>query len=51
MTPRNTRRGMTVEVIDLPRSAWCVLPPSRWQIALAVAVIAVTVIAWGLRSC
>lgn len=41
------------DVIDLPCDAWRILPPpppKRWQIALTLAVIAVTVIVWGLRS-
>lgn len=36
------------EIIDLPRNAWRVLPPSRWQIALAVAVIVLIAVAWAV---
>jgi hypothetical protein len=37
---------MVVEIIDLPRDAYRILPPRRWQIALTLAVIVVTVILW-----
>lgn len=37
-----------VEIIDLPRNAWRVLPPARWQIAVTVAVIVITVVIWAV---
>lgn len=39
---------MVVEIIDLPRSAYRILPPHRWQIALAVAAIVVTALVWAV---
>jgi hypothetical protein len=36
------------EIIDLPRNAWRVLPPSRWQIALAVAAIVIVAVTWAV---
>lgn len=39
---------LNFDVIDLPRTAYRVLPPKRWQIALTVATIAVSAILWAL---
>jgi hypothetical protein len=42
------RQQMTLTIVDLPRPAWRVLPPGRWQVVLTVAVIVVTALAWAL---
>jgi hypothetical protein len=40
--------SLTLEVVELPRQSWRVLPPRRWQIALTLAVIVVTAVVWGV---
>ena len=39
---------MVIEIIDLPRSAYRILPPHRWQVALTLAAIVVTAIFWAV---
>ena len=39
---------MILDIIDLPRSAYTVLPPRRWQIALTLAAIAITALVWAV---
>ena len=39
---------MTFNLVDLPRKNWHVLPPRRWQIALALAGVIVTAILWSV---
>lgn len=39
---------MILDIIDLPRTAYHYLPPKRWQIALTVASIVVTVVLWSV---
>lgn len=39
---------MTLEVIDLPRKSYRILPPRPWQVALAVVGIVVTSILWAV---
>ncbi|MFN8459153.1 MAG: hypothetical protein U0401_31645 [Anaerolineae bacterium] len=39
---------MVIEIIDLPRSATCHLPPRRWQVVLTVALIVVAAVVWAV---
>jgi hypothetical protein len=39
-----------IEIIELPRSAWRVLPPNKWQVALTVAGIVVAAMAYALLN-
>lgn len=43
-----SQAALTLEVIELPRQGWKVLPPRKWQIALTIAVIVVTAVIWSL---
>lgn len=43
-----TQATLTLEVVDLPRHSWKVLPPSKWQVVLTVVVIVVTALVWSL---
>lgn len=38
---------LTLEVIDLPRRSWRVLPPKRLAVVATVALIIVTAVLWG----
>lgn len=39
---------MILDIIDLPRSAYTVLPPRRWQVALTMAAIVVVALVWAV---
>lgn len=39
---------MILDIIDLPRSAYTVLPPRRWQVVLTVAAIVVVALVWAV---
>lgn len=39
---------VTLTIVDLPRSAYQVLPPRRWQVIATLAVIVVTAVLWGV---
>lgn len=41
---------VTMQVIDLPRSHWRLLPPRRLQVVATLAGIAVTALLWGVLS-
>lgn len=40
--------ALTLEVIDLPRAHWHIVPPGRVTVALTLAAIIVTAVVWGL---
>lgn len=42
-----TQAAMTVEIIDLPRRSWRVVPPSKLTVVLALAGIVATAILWA----
>lgn len=44
-----TQAALTLEVIELPRQSWRVLPPHRWQVIATLAVIVVTAVLWGMQ--
>lgn len=44
----NCSQAFTCEIIELPRSAYQVLPPRKWQIALTVAGIILAAVVWSL---
>lgn len=39
---------MTLDIIDLSKSAYRVLPPARWQVVITFGAIVVTALLWGL---
>lgn len=39
-------KGMTLELVDLPRSNWRVLPPKKLTVALTLAGIVITAVLW-----
>lgn len=39
---------MILDIIDLPRSAYTILPPRRWQVALTMAAIVVSALIWAV---
>lgn len=39
---------MILNIVDLPRSAYHVLPPRRWQVALTLAAIVLTAVTWAV---
>lgn len=39
---------MTLDIIDLPKSAYRVLPPKRMHVIITLGAIALTAILWGL---
>ncbi len=39
---------MILNIVDLPRSAYHVLPPHRWQVALTLAAIIVMAVIWAV---
>lgn len=40
--------SFTVEVVDLPRHSWKVLPPAKWQVVLTVAGIVLAAVVWAI---
>ena len=39
---------LNFDIIDLPRTAYHVLPPRRWQVVITLAVIALTAVVWSV---
>jgi hypothetical protein len=39
---------MIIEVIDLPRSCWRIVPPGRGRVVLTLAGVILTALAFGL---
>lgn len=43
-----SQQAFAVEVVELDKSCWKVLPPRKWQIALTLALIVVTSVLWSV---
>ncbi len=41
-------KGMTFELVDLPRHNWRVLPPKKMTVALTLAGIVITAVLWAI---
>lgn len=41
-------RDFVLNIVDLPRNAYHVLPPRKWQVVITLAGIVATAILWGV---